>query len=504
MIAIPRPSTAELLSILLLVAGLLLSGMTLAADDVTARALKLYEQHHYEDAAHLLQPELAKMDGSRLAESNLALGMIHLKNAKLYRALQQSAVVIELDYLTQLSQQKTGNASRYVDYYLGQALLEAGKQDKGLYYLRRFASKVGARSSERSFADIEMGIAYSRQKQPQKAEQKWSGLDMSLPEIKAAMAGAYAVVGAHKSRPVLMADAAVSDAKKSHYIPSARMNRNLLRAYSSSGAADKALDLLNRNEFKDSSYVEALGTTKFINFYDLSVLGDIYSTNLQVAIAYLEQAKRDAKLNTMATYYLADAYLQQGDAAASLRSAASYLSQPQIPPQYRDLARINQAAAQSMAGQQSKGGTIWLSLAETSAHDPVLLAAVLQACVAAGASCEKFEKMALSAIEKGEGKKFFILNTALGKYYLLQKNYPMALLYMEAGRDKAYKNKIEVNDPEMLVRLAEAYYRNKNFSENLEIYFELGKQYPAVRQIQEAMQGIYSMEHRSAGEVKIF
>jgi hypothetical protein len=75
---------------------------------------------------------------------------------------------------------------------------------------------------------------------------------------------------------------------------------------------------------------------------------------------------------------------------------------------------------------------------------------------------------------------------------------------MEAGRDKAYKNKIEVNDPLMLVGLAETYYRNKKFSESLEIYFEIGKQYPLVRQIQEAIQGIYSMEHQSAGEVKIF
>jgi uncharacterized protein HemY len=110
----------------------------------------------------------------------------------------------------------------------------------------------------------------------------------------------------------------------------------------------------------------------------------------------------------------------------------------------------------------------------------------------------------LAAAEKGEGKKYFILNAALGKYYLRQKNYASAVLFMEAGRDKANKNKIEANDPVMLVGLAEAYYRSKKFSENLEIYFEIGKQYPVVRQIQEAMQGIYSMEHQSAGDVKIF
>jgi hypothetical protein len=56
----------------------------------------------------------------------------------------------------------------------------------------------------------------------------------------------------------------------------------------------------------------------------------------------------------------------------------------------------------------------------------------------------------------------------------------------------------------MLVNLAEAYYRTKKFSESLEIYFEMSKRFPVVRQIQEALQGVYSIEHKSAGDVKIF
>ena len=56
----------------------------------------------------------------------------------------------------------------------------------------------------------------------------------------------------------------------------------------------------------------------------------------------------------------------------------------------------------------------------------------------------------------------------------------------------------------MLVALADLYYRTKKFSESLEIYFEMGKQFPAVRPIQEALQGIYSMEHQSAGDAKLF
>jgi hypothetical protein len=74
---------------------------------------------------------------------------------------------------------------------------------------------------------------------------------------------------------------------------------------------------------------------------------------------------------------------------------------------------------------------------------------------------------------------------------------------MEAGRDKSNKNKIEANDPEMLAGLAEAYYRTKKFSEGLEIFFEMSQEFAVVRQIQEAMQAVYSMEQRSAGDVRI-
>ena len=55
----------------------------------------------------------------------------------------------------------------------------------------------------------------------------------------------------------------------------------------------------------------------------------------------------------------------------------------------------------------------------------------------------------------------------------------------------------------MLVNLAEAYYGSRQFSEALEIFFEMSKQFPAVRQIQVALQGVYSMEQKSVGDVKI-
>lgn len=475
-----------------------------AADngDVTARALKLYEKHRYAEAARLLQHDLATMDADRKAAASLALGMNYLGSGTLYRDLKQMALAIELDYLTQLSRQKSAVPSRYADYYLGQVLFESGKPAEAVTHLRKFAA--AAPEAMKPFALIELGLVYNKQKQAQKVSETWLSLDQSKPEIKAALAGAYALSGVQEQKAVSMADAAMSEAKLQGYTPTSRMLRNLLRAYSHGGAPAKAMALLNVHEFKDASYVEDIGVSKSISFYDVSLFGDMSNTHLNMAVIYLEQASRDAKLAATASFYLADAYLQLGKVEQSLRSAAAFLSQPKVPMQYRSVALANQASAHSFAGRKTDAMAAWLSLADKAGEDLDVLAVVMQSCAQAKTDCAQLEKLALIALEKGEGKKTFSLSAALGKYYLQQKDYVKAVLYMEAGRDKAHKNKIEVNDPLMLIGLAEAYYRNKNFSENLEIYFELGKHYPVVRQIQEAMQGIYAMEQQSAGDVKIF
>lgn len=489
------------------IAGLVLlfaAQPAMAAEDVTARALKLYEKHLYDEAARLLQPELAGMDAGRQGAASLALGMIYLGSATLYRDFFQTALVIERDYFLQLGKQKTATPSRYVDLYLGQILLESGKNAEGAKYLHRFAARRGADPVSKSMAEIQLGIAYNRQKQQHKALHLWSAQDVNNPEIMAALAAAYAGGKLQNKKPLTLADAALQETRTRHASPGARMLVNLTRAYSEAGAPEKALDLLKYDEAGEASHVENLGASKMINFYDAGLLDALAKAYLDSAVLYLEKAGRDSKLSTTAAYYLADAYLQQGNAALSLQSSAAFLAQPQAPRRYRNVAQALQASAQNLTGKHAEAGAGWLSVAKNSRTDPASLAAVILSCAQAGGNCAGLEKLALAAIEQGEGKKFFPLNAALGKYYLLRKDYPKALLYMEAGRDKANKNKIEANDPLLLVGLAEAYYHNKKFSENLEIYFEISKQYPAVRQIQDAMQGIYAMEHQSAGDVKIF
>jgi len=488
----------------ILISGMIQAGLVFASDDVITRAMSLYERHHYEEALRLMRTEGGGMVKAQQPSANLALGICYLGSANLYRELHKTALIIELDYLSQLGRQKTGARSRFVELYLGQAILESGKPIEGADHIRKFAQKTGNKPDSRNYSEIELGIAYSQMKQGKKADQIWSNLDLKVPENKAALAGAYAVAGKNKFKPADMADAALAEVQKLKKIPDARMVRDLLRAYSQIGATDKALNLLDTYDINAASHIENLGTSKTIRYYDLSLMKDVASTHLAAAIKYLESASHDTKLSGTAAYFLTEAYLQQGNGEATMTWSTNVLTQAKMSTAYKDVTKVRQVSAYHLTGRQDEAQLKLDSLAEKSTTDPLLLAAALQECIQVKMNCAKIEKIALNAVDNGEGKKFFSLNAALGKYYLSRKDYSKAVLYMEAGRDKANKNKIEANDPVMLVNLAEAYYRNKKFSENLEIYFELSKQFPLVRQIQEAMQGIYSMEQQSAGEVKIY
>ena len=221
------------------------------------------------------------------------------------------------------------------------------------------------------------------------------------------------------------------------------------------------------------------------------------------AVAALEKAGADAKVRETAGYYLGEAYALAGNIDQSIKVTAGFISSSSMPQQYRDRATVRQAANQYQKGRQFDAIGTWDDLSKKQPEDPDLLAEILLSCGRLRIDCPTVAQRSAVAVEAGEGKRYAGLNIALGRYYQGKKNYTKAVPLLEAGRDKGNKNKIASNDPVMLVSLADAYYRTKKFSEALEIYFEMSKQFPQVRQLQEALQGIYAMEHKSAGDVKI-
>ena len=221
----------------------LISG-AVAAQDVSAQAMKLYEKHLYEDASRLLRPQLAAMDSQSLPSVQLSLGMIHLRSAELYFELQRNALVIEADYLRKLASQKGADASRYVDFYLGRTLVEDAKYAEGAKHLQRFLLNAGLAPDFIADGKVELGIALWGQRQAEKANALWRAVPSTQPEAKASLAAAYALTGAQDQRPVQMADAALADASKSSKPLGPRVSQRPWRVSRRSAAPAQSMELV--------------------------------------------------------------------------------------------------------------------------------------------------------------------------------------------------------------------------------------------------------------------
>jgi len=480
----------------------LIATPALAADDPVQKAMKAYEKHRYEDAGRDLRAALPSLEQSKQSSAQLTLGMIYLRNAELHRELVQVSAAVNADYLRRLAAERGAGRSRYSDLYLGLALLESGKTDAATSTFRKFLAG-GEDAKYNAIAKIAMGTAANLAGDKQKARELWGGINGPDPEVKTELAAAYSRAGLKEDDPVGLCDESLANMKKSGKALSLMAVKNCIGVYGRAGVPDKGFDLLPRADLKSYSYREAISKSKVLSFYDVQLLSNLSVFYLQASLAALERASADQQLKGFASYYLGEAHVLAGNADQAAKATAVFLASPQMPPQYKNKAMVRQGVIQHQKGKQSEAIDVWDDLTRKQPGDPELLADILVTCSRLGIDCPRVAQASAAAVESGDGKRFAVLNIGLGRYSLGKKDLGKAVTYLETGRDKGNKNKIESNDPLMLVSLSDAYYRTKKFSEALEIYFEMSKQFPQVRQIQEALQGIYSMEHKSAGDVKI-
>lgn len=480
-----------------------LSTPTYSADDPVKRGMDLYNSHHYEEAAAVILPYLSSVKSGTEGGPYLSLGMIYLKNAELHRALYNVSLSVHLDYLKKLSAIRGKARSRFAKLYMGEALLEAGKPKKAVSYFKEFIADKKVKPKYKALAKIGMGNSYYLQGNKQKARNLWLSLKTTDPELLTELAAAYSKAGILNKNPQAICEKALASVKKSGKKMSMRLIKNIIDVYVRAGLIEKSLDLLKHVDMKAFSHEEILVKNKVIRFYDLSLLKSLSMLYEKACLKYLKRATADAKVKDAALFYLGEAYALFGSIDQSIKVTDSFIPSARMPQQYKNKAKVRQAANSYHKGKKAEAIGHFNKLARQQTA-PYLLAEILFTCSRLKIESPELVAKAATLAEAGEGKKFSSVNFALGKYYLWKKDYEKAISYMETGRDKSNKNRIEYNAPLLLINLTEAYYHTKKFSEALEIYFEMSKQFPAVRQIQVAMQGVYSMEQKSAGDVKIF
>jgi len=474
-----------------------------AADDPVKKGMQLYKKHHYEDAGSLLLSHLYSLNHSSASTACMSLGMVYLSSAELYSELCRTSISVHLDYLARLDAVSGKAKSLLVKLYLAQAFLEAEKPDKAASIFQKFIAEKKVETKYKEIAKVGLGSSYYLQNKTKKAKKIWSSLKTTDPEVLSGLAKAYCKAGLHDKNPLAICDKALELAQQSSKTASIQVIKNVLWVYAATGQVVKGLDLIKKANLKSFSHEEAMVKNKIIRFYDLSLLSSLSVLYGKASLKYLNKAAEDAKVKNAAQYYLGIANARLGNFDESIKVTEMFLSSTRMPPRYRNTAKVMLAESRYLKGDKEAAKRRLENLAQTGT-DPYLLSDILLACSRLQIERPNIVKKASVLANTGDGKRFAGINFALGKYYLWKKNLNKAASFMEAGRDKSNKNRIEYNNPLMLVNLAQIYYRTKKFSEALEIYFEISKQFPAVRQIQVAMQGVYSMEQKSAGDAKLF
>ena len=466
---------------------------------------QLFQKHRYEEAIRQLYSEsgasLSNLDDS----AKLAFGSLCLENARLYQALYRISLAVHLDYLTRLIENGDRNESRLAKYYLGRTLLLAEEYTEASAFFRKFVSNSDPAQREVQLARIGLGIACYRQGNLQKARQYWDQVPENDPGATTALAEAYSRAGLKDKQPVKMCTRALELLSSTQQATDIQLTTNAVGVYAREGQVESCFTLIEGADLRAFFHEETPAKDVTIRFYDPSLLENLSIHYGKSAIFFLKGAAEspDHRIGAAAAFRLSEANelfegLEQFD--GSVQRLKEF---PNLPARVKESLAIKEAILLFRVGDiEAAEGNI-RKLAENGI-DPDLSAELLLSCSRNGFDSPQAFVLASTQLQQGQGRRYSKLNYAMGVNYLRKRDYLKSISYMETGRDKSQKNSIESNDPLLLVDLAEAYYRSRKYSEALEIFFEMSKHYPAVRQIQVALQGIYLREQKSAGDAKIF
>ncbi len=404
--------------------------------------MKLYKKHLYEDAGKLLYSYLPSLKPGEEGTVNLSLGMVYLSSARLYSELRHTSIPVHLDYLKKIDAVSGKAKSRLVKFYLAQAYLEAGKPGKAVAILQRFISDKKIKPKDKAIGKVSLGASYFLLGKPKKAKKLWSSVKTTDPGVLSELAKAYCKAGLTKKNPLAICDEALKIAQKSGETASIQVIKNVLWVYAATGQVEKGLDLIKSANLKAFSYEEAMAKNKIIRFYDLSLLSSLSIIYGKAGIKYLEKASTDEKVKGPAMYYLGIANAFFGDIDESTKVFERFVSSAKMPARYKNTAKVRLAENHYLKGDKTQAKSMLSDMAQATTN-PFMLSDILLACSRLQVDCHKAVKQASGLAETGEGKAFARVNFALGRYYLQKNDYLKAAFYMEAGRDKGNKNKIE-------------------------------------------------------------
>lgn len=454
-------------------------------------AKQAYASKNYDAAIALVAPVLAN-EQARDPATTLTIALLFLRNAELHLALHRSALRIQLDFLTQLNQTQTVLQSKFTSLFLAEALFESGQREKAIKALKLFVAYPNLPTRQLAIANVMLKRVEKRD-------------DDTMPSDEEA--AILWLAGRTNQKPETLIEPLTEliQKLKSQPLPlSARTLANATHIYRSANQYNAALSLLTQSKTGMPAAVEKLDETRFLRFYDITLLRVLSELYRDIANSLFTQLRNDAKYKDTANFYLSESSLIFSDANFAKEALVVLPQLTLLSKSAKPLVETRLRAHEYTLGQGAKALKTWGDAVNNLGSDPAVSADAIQMCVYLDANCPFVVKAAEEFAARGRSDRFVPLWTVLGQYFLAKGNATKALELLETARDKTNSFSLDNNSPGLLISTADALRQQKQYPQALEIYFELARAFPAIRIIQEGLQGTYALENRGPGGVTIF
>lgn len=470
-------------------------------------ALKLNRINHFDEALEVVNRALEEETIKPDITSAYTIGRILYRKGELYREMAKINSLTHIGYLLQVKEREK-NPPDEMMLFLGMGYFFNSQYRDASDVLGRVVNRRGVEPELFDLALVYLGASYYKRGEQQKAKALWERISKKNLLAYSTLGYIYSTLNVDRSageeitRTVLKS----AGARRSKFIDSLKMNHAY--ALLALGKFDEAYSYITDIDLNNPIYVYRPDQKTVLRFYDLALVDSYSKVIFGESIKNLEPivTASSGELASFASYYVAQMYLylEDYDRATKFTMKAKKLAVQSSLTMIRSVAC---EASINLLGEREKRGLKLLEDEIARIHGkPSSLLEMMRVVIVSGVDYSRVKDL-VSTVEshvyETEWDRTRRDSALLGELAFYTGRYVRALYYLERARDKGNKNKIETNDPTFLLKLSYVYYTREYYPESLEILFSLGKSFPGMRPLQDAVQSVYSYKQKGSGEAII-
>jgi hypothetical protein len=449
------------------------------------RARELFQQNRWADTRAQLRSDWGALPPAEQSAASFLIGRSYVREAEFYRAVRRMGADVGLAYLSELSSAAVNRDVIWVRLFLGLQQLEAGKDSEAERSLMASVQAKALPAEWKELARLRAAVALHR---------LGRGTSSSF---------AGSSHEAHYWRHVIQRQPAPAE------LPAAASRRDKLLGaclFFRTGRHEQAEALLAGLNPDVPDVEDTRDPKKTLRFFDPLLLVALERIAWERALVFLRPLAQagEGPENQLAAYYAGLSLFQLGSPNAIRFLSGLDAAVVGAPLQARARLLAEATAWESGRPAPAEVASLW----EATQADPEALLLWKEVERPELASMEPFSsKLKARLRELPEASPVRPSGAVVGQWGLIElgagSDPAEVLAVLSRFRNHSNKNRLEWNDPLLLIALSAANYRDNEYAQALETLFELSKAFPGLRALQWNLQGVYAARQQSAGDARI-